>query len=265
MQIIKSNKARLAFAGMATVGLAACANTQQINQESAAAYRQMITQTQQQGNLDNRSATAQRVKRVFDIMLPYARALNETGVPFAWEINVIRSQDMNAFAMPGGKMVFFTGLVDKLRLNDAEIATIMGHEMAHALREHGKARYNQQQLGNIGVVLADIGLQAAGINTGVNQELLSITKAFALDLPYSRSNENEADAVGLMLMATAGYDPRNAPNLWHKFASTRGNKSQNSLLGNLASTHPTDEERFAHMNQLMPKALELYQAARTKR
>ena len=129
--------------------LTACADSASINQQAAMGYRQMISEAQAKGQLDTQSQTAQRVHKIFNKMVPYANAENHTGQPFNWQIEVIKSKELNAWAMPGGKMAFYTGLVDNLRLTDDEIATVMGHEMAHALKEHGKKKANVGQFTDV--------------------------------------------------------------------------------------------------------------------
>ena len=129
---------KLAAVAFFSAGLAACVNTASLNQEAAHSYAQMKQEANAQRAVDTTSATAQRIHKVFNKMKPYAEKANKTGVPFQWEIIVLKSDEMNAWAMPGGKMAFYTGLVEKLRLTDEEIAAVMGHEMAHALEEHTK-------------------------------------------------------------------------------------------------------------------------------
>lgn len=153
-------------------------------------------------------------------MRPYADRENQTRVKFNWELTVIKSNELNAWAMPGGKMAFYTGLVDKLKLTDNEIATVMGHEMAHALKEHGKKKTNLAQVTNVvgsvvhSVLEAKIGSDMSGL-------AVDLVSDWGLNKPYSRSNETEADEVGLMLMAKAGYNPEAAPAVWDKMKKPR--------------------------------------------
>lgn len=236
--------------------LTACADTTSINQQAASSYAQTVGEIKRQGAVDTTSTTAKRIHRVFNKMLPFARKENSTGVPFAWEITVVKSDELNAWAMPGGKMMFYTGLVNKLKLNDDEIAVVMGHEMAHALKEHGKSKVNVSIATGIAAELASVALASQGIDTGMNAELIGLTKDFALDKPFSRSKETEADEVGLMLMAKSGYNPTFAPGLWDKMQAATGKSS--GLLATLASTHPSDEDRKKNLERLMPQALALY-------
>ena len=173
-------------------------------------------------------------------MVPYANQENETGLKFNWQINVIKSKELNAWAMPGGKMAFYTGLVDTLQLNDNENRGCNGSlKWTHALKEHGKAKAN---FGTMSAIAGAIGGTALSVVVGADMtDLVTLTKDFALDKPYSRSAETEADEVGLMLMARSGYNPEVAPGLWQKMAKASGGSK--GALDVLASTHPSDESR----------------------
>ncbi|SUB37557.1 putative peptidase [Pasteurella multocida] len=151
-------------------------------------------------------------------MVPYANAENQTGQPFHWQMSVIKSKELNAWAMPGGKMAFYTGLVDTLQLTNDEIATVIGHEMAHALKEHGKKKVNMGQFTDVLAQVSHIALSSA-IGSDGSAMVVGLTKDWALDKPYSRSNETEADEVGLMLMAKSGFNPQAAPRVWEKNAT----------------------------------------------
>ncbi|MGQ0286626.1 M48 family metallopeptidase [Pasteurellaceae bacterium 22721_9_1] len=233
--------------------LTGCATTAEINRESEGQYAQVLAEARAKGVLDTSSTTSKRIQNVFHQMVPYARQENQTGVKFNWQIAVVKSKELNAWAMPGGKMMFYTGLVDNLKLNDEEIATVMGHEMAHALKEHGKSSRNVGVATTIFGTVLDIG---ASIALGADASGLG---SGAVDLiaskPYSRSNETEADEVGLMLMAKSGYNPQAAPGLWQKMKQAGGGESG---LANLFSTHPSDNARQANLQRLLPEAMKLY-------
>ena len=243
--------------GAAVVLLNACASSAQINEQAAMSYTQEMVKMRNQGVVDTTSSTSKRIHAVFRKMVPYANKENQTGQPFNWEISVVKSNELNAWAMPGGKMMFYTGLVDRLKLTDDEIAVVMGHEMAHALQEHGKSKVNMNQVTGIAAQIAhialstQIGSQASGI-------VVSVAKDWGLDKPYSRRHETEADEVGLMLMAKAGYNPQAAPNLWVKMNQATGNS--NSALAGLISTHPTNAARQENLERLMPQAMAYYKA-----
>ncbi|WP_454906127.1 M48 family metallopeptidase [Aggregatibacter sp.] len=239
--------------------LSACADSASINQQAAMGYRQMISEAKAKGQLDSQSRTAQRVHKIFNKMVPYANAENHTGQPFNWQIEVIKSKELNAWAMPGGKMAFYTGLVETLNLTDDEIATVMGHEMAHALKEHGKKKANMGQFTDVLAGVAHVALSTQ-IGSDGSAVVVGLTKDWALDKPYSRSAETEADEVGLLLMAKSGYNPQAAPGLWDKMQ--KASKGSQSMLDKLSSTHPTDKDRQENLLRLMPEAMTLYQKSK---
>ena len=147
-------------------------------------------------------------------MKPYADQLNQTGQEFDWQVAVIKSNEINAYVAPGGKVVFYTGIVDTLKLTDDEVAAIMGHEMVHALEEHSKNKVGAQALTDLAVSIGSkyVG-QSAG---GYGGLLLDMGAQFGVGLPFSRNLESRADKGGLMLMARAGYNPNAAITLWQK-------------------------------------------------
>ena len=248
----------LAFVSIIGI-LSACADSASINQQAAMGYRQMISEAKAKGQLDTQSRTAQRVHKIFNKMVPYANAENHTGQPFNWQIEVIKSRELNAWAMPGGKMAFYTGLVESLNLTDDEIATVMGHEMAHALKEHGKKKANMGQFTDVLAGVAHVALSTQ-IGSDGSAVVVGLTKDWALDKPYSRSAETEADEVGLLLMAKSGYNPQAAPGLWDKMQ--QASKGSQSVLDKLSSTHPSDKDRQENLLRLMPEAMALYQKSK---
>ena len=256
---MKKQLKSFAFAAAAAFVLNACADSASINQQAAANYAQEMSKIRSQGGVDNSSQTAKRVHRIFNKMVPYANKENQTGQPFNWQITVIKSKELNAWAMPGGKMAFYTGLVDSLKLNDDEIATVMGHEMAHALKEHGKAEANFGMATGIAASLGHVALSTV-IGSDASELAIGLTKNYGLDKPFSRSAETEADEVGLMLMAKSGFNPQAAPGLWEKMKKASGGSE--GVLDALASTHPTDEARQENLRRLLPEAMKLYQAAK---
>ncbi|OOF62296.1 M48 family metallopeptidase [Rodentibacter sp. Ppn85] len=247
------------FASIAAFVLNACADSASINQQAASSYAQEMGRIRTQGAVDTNSKTAKRIHRVFNKMVPYANKENQTGQPFNWQITVIKSKELNAWAMPGGKMAFYTGLVETLKLNDDEIATVMGHEMAHALKEHGKAKANFGMATGIAAQLGHVALSTV-VGSDLSGIAISLTKDFALDKPYSRSAETEADEVGLLLMAKSGFNPQSAPSLWDKMKKTSGGSK--GALDALASTHPTDEYRQENLRRLLPEVMKLYEASK---
>lgn len=221
-------------------------DTATLNESAARNYNQVMQKARTQNALDTSSPTSQRIRTVFNRMLPYADRANRTGVPFNWQMNVIRSNEMNAWAMPGGKMAMYTGMVDRLKLTDAEIAAVVGHEMTHALLEHSK-----KALG--GQVLASLGGSVLAGATGFDGELVGLGTDLLAIKPFSRHQESEADAGGVRLMAQAGYNPEAAISVWEKM-----NRVQGSGRVAILSTHPTNRARIEAINRMLPEVMPIY-------
>ncbi len=237
--------------------LISCTSTKQLNEEASRNYHEIVTQVKKEGKVETRSRTARRIQQVFKKMRPYAKMNNTTGVPFQWEMTVVRSKELNAWAMPGGKMMFYTGLVERLKLNNHEIATIIGHEMSHALKEHTKSSKTVDILGTLGAITGKTVLENYGISTDIGDtDMTAVIKDLGLDKPYSRKLETEADEIGLMLMAQAGFNPKHAPNVWKKM--TKVSKNRLSFF----STHPSNTEREKNLQRLLPKAMAIYKKSK---
>ena len=226
-----------------------------LEQSAAQQYQQMLEQARAKRALAPDShPQLQRLHAIAKRLIPYTPPWNERARQWRWEVNLIGSSQINAFCMPGGKIAFYTGILDKLQLSDDEAAMIMGHEMAHALREHARERLAKTQATNLGVRLGaqllglgDLGNAAAGLG------------AQLLTLKFSRSDETDADLVGLELAARAGYLPDASVSLWQKMGKASG--SQQAGLAFL-STHPSGPDRIRELQQNVPKVQGLYQAAR---
>lgn len=251
--------ALLAVSGCTTVADMAGYNSAALNTESAKAYAQVKQEAQNARVIDTTSNTARRIRNVFNRMVPFATQANKTGVPFQWEMTVIRSDELNAWAMPGGKMAFYTGLVEKLSLTDDEIAAVVGHEMTHALEEHSKKDVGQKVLTGLAAQIGGAVLQS---QTGMSADTVSLSTGllseFGIDKPFSRSQEYEADAGGLRLMAQAGYNPEAALTVWEKMNNVNNN---NNALNAIISTHPNNNARINAMRKLLPEVMPIYQAA----
>ena len=247
--------ALFALGGCADVANMAGYDSQTLNLKAAEGYQQVLSEARSENALDTRSQTAQRVHNVFNRMVPAANANNRTGIPFQWEMNVIRSDELNAWAMPGGKMAVYSGLVEKLNLTDDELAAVIGHEMTHALREHSKAQVGQQLLTGIGMQLGGSLLaQNSNIDPQTLQTGGALLSEYGISKPFSRQHETEADIGGLMLMAAAGYNPQAALSVWQKMEQA-GSSGMPSFL----STHPSGADRIQVLQQHMPEAMALYQ------
>ncbi len=219
-------------------------------------YGELMRAAAQKGLLNSDPQQVERLRRIARELIPHAARFNKNAEKWRWEVNLITSTTVNAFCMPGGKIAFFTGILDALQLTDDEVSSIMGHEIGHALLEHGRARMSEQLLKNIGISAA-----AMMFNLGqVSAELLAQAANLAVSLPYARKQESDADLVGLELSARAGHDPRAAVAVWRKMsryaqAAARGQPPQ------FLSTHPSHESRIREIEANLPKVLPLYRKA----
>ncbi len=180
-----------------------------------------------------------------------------------WEFVVFDSPQVNAFALPGGKVGVYTGLL-KLAGSDDELAAVMGHEIAHVSSRHGAERTSQAYLVAGGAALAQIGMEANHVDPAKRVAILSaygIAANLGAILPYSRLHESEADRIGLKFAAGAGYDPRAAVTFWKKMAANSGKQGKPPPW---LSTHPSDEQRIRTLEALAPQYMAMYEAARQK-
>ena len=228
---------------------------EQVEQGAAQQYEQLKRQAAQQGALgpDNHPQVL-RLRAIAKKMLPFTTKWNPRAAHWKWEVNLIGSKQINAFCMPGGKIAFYSGILDTLKMTDDEVAMVMGHEIAHALREHSRERMGKAAATNIGanVLSSVLGLGSVG-NTvlGASANLLS--------LKFSRDNETEADTVGLELAARAGYDPRAGITLWRKMQQASKRAPPQWM-----STHPASDSRIKEIERHLPEVLPLYARASGK-
>ena len=225
----------------------------QIAQQSATAYRQVI----KKGPLSQDREKVAQIKRVGnDVSVAVEKYLRQNGhgslvSQFKWEFNLIENKTPNAWCMPGGKVVFYTGILPYTK-DDAGVAVIMGHEIAHAVAGHGAERISQQLLMAGGAIAISEVAEDSDyrdiylIAYGLGGELGAI-------LPYSRIHESEADKMGLIFMAMAGYNPNVAIDFWQRMASTK-----NGSVPEFMSTHPSDATRINQLRNFMPEAMKYY-------
>jgi predicted Zn-dependent protease len=194
-----------------------------------------------------------RLRRIFRDLEPYSAKFNPRTKDWKWDVNIINSKQINAFCMPGGKIAFFTGILSQLKLTDDEVAMIMGHEIAHALREHARERMAKQTLTNVGAL-------AVGVLVGGNVGELARVGGGLLGLKFSRDDEREADLIGMELAARAGYDPRAGVTLWQKMSQAAKGQPMEWF-----STHPSSTSRIDAIKANLKDVMPLYEAARAKK
>jgi len=230
-------------------------SSKEVDAGAKEAYEKMMAEAQKKGVLDKDAAMLKRVQAITQRLIPHTAVFRQDALKWEWEVHVLSIEEVNAWCMPGGKMAMYTGLIQKLNATDDEIAAVMGHEIAHALREHSRERMSRQmgtQLG-VGIVGALFGLGDLG--TSIAGQVAEVT----LNLPNSRLHETESDRIGVELAARAGYDPRGAVSLWEKMAKVSGGGQPPKWL----STHPSHEDRINDLRQYSEKVMPLYTAAKS--
>ncbi|MBK1684148.1 M48 family metallopeptidase [Rhodoferax fermentans] len=224
-----------------------------IEKSAAQQYAQMLQQAAAQNALAGKdNPQLRRLRSMAQKIIPHALGWNPRAANWRWEVNLIGSKQINAFCMPGGKIAFYTGILDQLKLTDDEAAMVMGHEIAHALREHARERMGKNAATGIGATLLS---QVLGL--GELGQTVTNYGAQLLTLQFSRSDESEADLVGMELAARSGFDPRAGVSLWQKMAVANKGAPPQWL-----STHPAGTTRIADIEANLPKVLPLYSRAR---
>jgi predicted Zn-dependent protease len=269
--------AGIAIVALALMWLAACSTTTEqgavgverkqlllvssaeMDQAASAAYQNVLKEQTPKGNVNKDPQQTERVRGIAKRLIPQTAVFRKDAPEWKWEVNVLTSPEVNAWCMPGGKIAVYTGIIEKLSITDDELAAVMGHEISHALREHGRERASQQAATGVGAslagVVADIFLPGSGqlatAGAGAAGQL-------AYNLPYSRLQETEADRMGVELAARAGYDPRAAIALWQKMAKLSSGGAPPQLL----STHPSNDTRIKDLEVFAQRVLPLYEQAR---
>ena len=225
---------------------------EQVESAATGQYASMLSQASQQravGPADH--PQVRRLRYIAARIIPFTAEWNPRAKSWRWEVNLIGSKQVNAFCMPGGKIAFYYGILDRLQLSDDEVAMVMGHEMTHALREHAR-----EQMGKTMATRGAIEIGAAIFGLGGGGRLLADMGGQLLTLRFGRADESEADLVGLELAARSGYDPRAGITLWEKMAAA----SQRGSV-ELLSTHPSGPTRISDIRANLPKVEGLYARA----
>jgi len=228
---------------------------QQLNQEASQQYNDILQQARAKNLLDRDAAQVSRVRAISQRLIGQVGAFRPEATSWPWEVHVLSVDEINAWCMPGGKIAVYTGLLSKIKPTDDELAAILGHEIAHALREHARERVSQQMATNIG-------LQVLSIATGSSaaSDLGGQLTDVMFTLPNSRTHETEADRMGVELAARAGFDPRAAVTLWQKMGAASGGSSQPEFL----STHPSASTRINELQTTSQQVMPLYEQAKGK-
>ncbi|MCL4747673.1 MAG: M48 family metallopeptidase [Burkholderiaceae bacterium] len=229
---------------------------QELRQGAVQAYRDELAKERGKGALNSDPGLSARVRAITSRLIAVTGAFRADAPGWPWEVNVVRSDSINAWVMPGGKVVVYSGLIEQLRLSDDEIAAVVGHEISHALREHARERASQQ-------ITAGLVIQGGAVALGGGQGSIDLGKLvyqLTFGLPNGRVHESEADRIGVELAARAGYDPRAAVTLWQKMARSGGGSGPQWL-----STHPSAETRIRDLEVYSARVMPLFEQARRAR
>jgi predicted Zn-dependent protease len=224
-------------------------SSETVDQGAAVAYETELKTAREKGVLNTDKAQLARVTAIAKRIVAATPTFRADAAGWNWQFNVQKTKELNAYCMPGGRIMVYSGLIDQLDLSDAEIATVLGHEIAHALREHTRERVSR-------AYAQQLVLSGAAAITGASDDVANMANTVAevtFQLPFSRDQESEADDIGLELMARAGYDPRAALTLWNKMSA-----AETSGTPKFLSTHPAPKERIKDIEKKLPKVLPLY-------
>ncbi|MDX2220750.1 MAG: M48 family metallopeptidase [Burkholderiales bacterium] len=224
----------------------------EVERMSATSYNNQANQARAQGKLISSGPEYDRLRKIANRIIAQAGVFRDDTKRWNWQLTLIDSPQLNASCMPGGKITFYTGIIRRLKLTDPEIAAIMGHEVAHALREHGREKVSRAMGQQFLLELALGGKPDSAQQIKFAQQVGNVL----ITLPNSRENETEADRIGIELAARAGYDPMGAVNVWRKMAAAGGGGTPEFL-----STHPSHATRINELTQLQAVVRPLYEAA----
>jgi predicted Zn-dependent protease len=226
-----------------------------VNNMSVQSYAQTLQEAQKKNTLNADARLLNRVTTISNRLISQVGVFRPDAAKWKWEVNVEKNDQLNAYCMPGGKIMVFSGLADKLNATDDELAAVIGHEIAHALREHGRERMSQAYVQQFGLqALASL---VGGTAGSMAAQGASMGTQLFFSLPNGREQEREADRMGLELAARAGYNPDAAVTLWQKMSAANSGAPPEFL-----STHPSSANRIRDLQALAPKVRPLYEAAR---
>ncbi len=224
----------------------------EVDAMSKASYKEMRQSASKEKRLVTEGKPLKRLQTIADRLVAQVGVFRKDASQWPWQVSLIDNEQLNASALPGGRIVFYTGIIDKLELTDDEIAAIMGHEIAHALREHGREAISEAYMVQLSTGLAGALLGATKETMDLGHQLVH----YALTLPNSREKESEADVIGLELMARAGYNPNAAVSLWKKMAAQSGERPPEFM-----STHPATDTRIKDLKHYIPRVEGFYRVA----
>ena len=228
-------------------------SAQELDQTAAKQYTALIAEEKKKNALNRDAAQVARVRKIADRLIAQTPVFRPDARSWKWEVNVLSSSEVNAWCMPGGKIAVYTGLIDKVKPTDDELAAVIGHEISHALREHARERASEQMVAGS---LISVGSALFGLGD-LGQQGAQYAYMGLVGLPNSRSHETEADRMGVELAARAGYDPRAAVTLWQKMGSI-----SNSETPKFLSTHPSSADRSRDLTDYSQRVMPLYLQAK---
>jgi predicted Zn-dependent protease len=230
----------------------------EVNHSADTAYHETLRAAQSKNRLNRDAGELERVRAVAGRLIPATAAFRKDALGWRWEVNVLSSKELNAWCMPGGKIAVYTGLIEQLQVTDDELAAVMGHEIAHALREHGREKAGQSAgLGAAAAIGGALLGAYYGVDPSIGQTVLGTAGDLAFMRPNSRGMEQEADRIGVELAARAGYDPHAAITVWQKLGRVSGGQPPQWM-----STHPSHASRIADLRVYADRVQPLYLAAR---
>ncbi|MBR1911758.1 MAG: M48 family metallopeptidase [Treponema sp.] len=224
-----------------------------MNNAAKEQYEQVLSEAKAAGTLNTDKNVYDKVQAVAQKLIAQTGTFRTDAKSWDWQVNVIKDDTVNAWCMPGGKIVVYTGIIDSLSLTDGELAAIMGHEISHALKEHSREQSSKQYIQQTGLAVVS---QVTGLSQ-TGQTVLALGMQYGVTLPFSRECETEADNMGTELMARAGYDPHEAINVWNKM-----NALSSASVPEILSTHPSNDSRIKNLTAIAEKVYPLYQAAK---